>query len=133
MELAREDWPIAQDQRPPAREQRSAPDQRPSWTWLAVLHHLIGLVIGAVSFPLVLAGVTTGAVLAPIGDSRPAVPGPTPRLTHRRAAGRASASWAAPCATPTGWRRSSDPGSRAWPAARSRPGRPILAAATGGP
>ena len=38
-------------------------------TWLAVLHHLTGLVIGAVSFPIVLAGVTVGAALAPIGGS----------------------------------------------------------------
>ena len=42
-------------------------DRRPSRTWLAVLHHLIGLVVGAVSFPIVLAGVTVGAALAPIG------------------------------------------------------------------
>jgi signal transduction histidine kinase len=44
-------------------------EQRPRRTWLAVLHHLAGLVIGAVSFPLVLAGLTVGAVLVPIGGS----------------------------------------------------------------
>ena len=100
MELAREQWPIAQDQRPPARDQRppardqrppardqrSAPDQRPSRTWLAILHHLIGLVIGAVSFPLVLAGVTTGAVLAPIGGSGLPILGLTLRYTDGLAA-----------------------------------------------
>ena len=42
-------------------------DQRPPRTWLAVLHHLAGLVIGAVSFPIVVAGVTAGAALLPIG------------------------------------------------------------------
>jgi signal transduction histidine kinase len=61
MQLAR-DQRLVQDQRP-------APDQRPSRSWLAVLHHLAGLVIGVVSFPLVLAGITTGAVLLPIGGS----------------------------------------------------------------
>jgi signal transduction histidine kinase len=70
-----------------ARGQRSiAPDQRPSRTWLAVLHHLIGLVIGAVSFPLVLAGVTTGAVLAPIGGSGLPILGLTLRYTDGLAA-----------------------------------------------
>src|ERR1700691_2882265 len=91
MELAREQWPTAQDQRPPAPEQRSAPDQRPSRTWLAVLHHLIGLVIGTVSFPLVLAGATTGGGLAAIerwrcagmaGAIVPAWP-PDPRRRYR--------------------------------------------------
>ena len=42
-------------------------EQRPPRTWLAVLHHLVGLVIGAVSFPIVVAGVTAGAALLPIG------------------------------------------------------------------
>jgi signal transduction histidine kinase len=50
-------------------DQRPARDERPSRTWLAVLHQLLGLIIGALSFPLVLAGVTVGAVLAPIGGS----------------------------------------------------------------
>src|SRR3984885_6185504 len=59
MQLAR-DQRLVQDQRP-------ARDERASRTWLAGLHQLLGLIIGAVSFPLVLAGVTVGAVLAPIG------------------------------------------------------------------
>jgi signal transduction histidine kinase len=42
-------------------------EQRPPRTWLAVLHHLAGLVIGAVSFLIVVAGVTAGAALLPIG------------------------------------------------------------------
>src|SRR5580698_10629926 len=75
MELARDRRSPAQDQRSLARDQRLAADQRParaerpSRTWLAVLHQLLGLIIGAVSFPLVLAGVTVGAVLAPFGGS----------------------------------------------------------------
>jgi signal transduction histidine kinase len=44
-----------------------AREQRPPRTWLVVLHHLAGLVIGAVSFPIVVAGVTAGAALLPIG------------------------------------------------------------------
>ena len=80
MELAREQWPIAQDQRPPAR------DERPSRTWLAVLHHLTGLLIGTLSFPLVLAGVTVGAVLAPIGGSGLPILGLTLRYTDGLAA-----------------------------------------------
>ncbi len=80
MELAREQWPTAQDQRPPARDQQSAR------TWLAVLHHLTGLLIGAVSFPLVLAGVTVGAVLAPIGGSGLPILGLTLRYTDGLAA-----------------------------------------------
>ena len=40
-------------------------EQRSPRTWLAVLHHLAGLVVGAVSFPIVLAGITAGAALAP--------------------------------------------------------------------
>ena len=106
MELAREQWPIAQDQRP-------APDQRPSRTWLAVLHHLIGLLIGAVSFPLVLAGVTVGAVLAPIGGSGLPILGLTLRYTDGLAA----------------IERSRFAGMAG---ARCRPGRPTPAAATAG-
>ena len=49
------------------REQRLVGHRRPSRTWLAVLHHLTGLIVGAVSFPIVVAGVTAGAALAPIG------------------------------------------------------------------
>ena len=49
------------------REQRLVGHRRPSRTWLAVLHHLMGLIVGAVSFPIVVAGVTAGAALAPIG------------------------------------------------------------------
>ena len=60
--------------------------QRSPRTWLAVLHHLAGLVIGAVSFPLVLAGVTVGAVLAPIGGSGLPILGLTLRYTDGLAA-----------------------------------------------
>jgi signal transduction histidine kinase len=69
-----------------ARDQRLAQDQRPPRTWLAVLHHLAGLVIGAVSFPLVLAGITTGAVLLPIGGSGLPILGLTLRYTDGLAA-----------------------------------------------
>src|SRR5580698_9541273 len=92
MELARDQRPPAQDQRSLARDQRLAADQRParaerpSRTWLAVLHQLLGLIIGAVSFPLVLAGVTTGAVLAPIGGSGLPILGLTLRYTDGLAA-----------------------------------------------
>ncbi|HEY5400600.1 MAG TPA: histidine kinase [Trebonia sp.] len=61
-------------------------EQRPPRTWLAVLHHLTGLLIGAVSFPLVLAGVTAGAVLAPIGGSGLPILGLTLRYTDGLAA-----------------------------------------------
>ena len=61
-------------------------EQRSPRTWLAVLHHLAGLVIGAVSFPLVLAGVTVGAVLAPIGGSGLPILGLTLRYTDGLAA-----------------------------------------------
>jgi signal transduction histidine kinase len=71
---------LARDQRL-VQDQRLAPDERPSRTWLAVLHHLVGLIIGAVSFPLVLAGVTAGAVLAPIGGSGLPILGLTLRYT----------------------------------------------------
>ena len=88
---AADPWPasdlrLGPDQRPPARDQRSAPDQRPSRTGLAVLHHLIGLLIGALSFPLVLAGVTVGAVLAPFGGSGLPILGLTLRYTDGVAA-----------------------------------------------
>src|SRR5580693_10566165 len=65
---------LARD-RPPASDlrlgpdQRPARDQRPQRTWLAVVHHLIGLIIGALSLPLVLAGVTVGSVLTPTGGA----------------------------------------------------------------
>jgi signal transduction histidine kinase len=51
-----------------------------------VLHQLAGLLIGAVSFPLVLAGVTVGAVLAPIGGSGLPILGLTLRYTDGLAA-----------------------------------------------
>src|SRR5580698_5367205 len=92
MELARDRRSPAQDQRSLARDQRLAADQRParaerpSRTWLAVLHQLLGLIIGAVSFPLVLAGVTTGAVLAPFGGSGLPILGLTLRYTDGLAA-----------------------------------------------
>ena len=92
MELARDQRPPAQDQRSLARDQRLAADQRParperpSRTWLAVLHQLLGLIIGAVSFPLVLAGVTVGAVLAPFGGSGLPILGLTLRYTDGLAA-----------------------------------------------
>ena len=82
----------AQDQRPTARGQRprsgpaAARDQRPPRTWLAVLHHLVGLIIGALSFPLVLAGVTVGSVLTPIGGSGLPILGLTLRYTDGLAA-----------------------------------------------
>ena len=76
---------LAQDLRP-APDQRPARDQRPPRTWLAVLHQLIGLLIGALSFPLVLAGVTVGAVLAPIGGSGLPILGLTLRYTDGLAA-----------------------------------------------
>jgi signal transduction histidine kinase len=78
MQLAR-DQTLVQDR-------RLARDQRPLRTWLAVLHHLAGLVIGAVSFPLVLAGVTVGAVLAPIGGAGLPILGLTLRYTDALAA-----------------------------------------------
>jgi signal transduction histidine kinase len=67
-------------------DQRPARDERPSRTWLAVLHQLLGLIIGTVSFPLVLAGVTAGAVLAPIGGSGLPILGLTLRYTDGLAA-----------------------------------------------
>ena len=76
---------LARDQRL-VQDQRLARDQPPSRTWLAVLHHLAGLVIGAVSFPLVLAGITTGAVLLPIGGSGLPILGLTLRYTDGLAA-----------------------------------------------
>src|SRR5277367_1600085 len=93
MQLARDQWSgngdrrPAPDQRPTGRDhgpigdRRPGRDQRPQRTWLAVVHHLIGLVIGAVSFPLVLAGVTVGAVLAPFGGSGLPILGLTLRCT----------------------------------------------------
>src|SRR5580698_2332675 len=93
MELAREQWPPAPDQRPPARDHRPpAPDQRPdpaqlpSRPGLAVLHQLIGLLVGTLSFPLVLAGVTVGSVLTPIGGSGLPILGLTLRYTDGVAA-----------------------------------------------
>jgi len=68
------------------REQPPARERRPPRTWLAVLHHLAGLLIGAVSFPLVLAGVTVGAVLAPIGGTGLPILGLTLRYTDGLAA-----------------------------------------------
>jgi signal transduction histidine kinase len=62
------------------REQRPPLNSGPR-LGLAVLHHLTGLLIGAVSFPLVLAGVTVGAVLAPIGGSGLPILGLTLRYT----------------------------------------------------
>jgi signal transduction histidine kinase len=50
------------------------------------LHQLLGLIIGALSFPLVLAGVTVGAVLAPIGGSGLPILGLTLRYTDGLAA-----------------------------------------------
>jgi len=55
-----QDGGLAQGQVRPRRRQR---------TGLAVVHHFLGLIIGVVSFPLVLAGVTVGSVLTPIGGS----------------------------------------------------------------
>src|SRR3984885_5649193 len=78
MQLAR-DQRLVQDQRP-------ARDERASRTWLAGLHQLLGLIIGAVSVPLVLAGVTVGAVLAPIGGSGLPILGLTLRYTDGLAA-----------------------------------------------
>jgi signal transduction histidine kinase len=71
-----------------ARDQGSTDEdrQRPPRTWLAVLHQLIGLIIGVLSFPLVLAGVTVGAVLAPIGGSGLPILGLTLRYTDGLAA-----------------------------------------------
>jgi signal transduction histidine kinase len=71
-----------------ARDQGSTGEdrQRPPRTWLAVLHQLIGLIIGVLSFPLVLAGVTVGAVLAPIGGSGLPILGLTLRYTDGLAA-----------------------------------------------
>src|ERR1700727_3693798 len=86
MELAREQRPPAQDQRPPARDQRPARDERPQRTWLAALPHPIGLLIGTLSCPLVLAGVTVGAVLAPFGGSGLPILGLTLRYTDGLAA-----------------------------------------------
>jgi signal transduction histidine kinase len=84
MQLAR-DQRLVQDQRL-APQQRLPQDRLPSRTWLAVLHHLTGLLIGALSFPLVLAGVTVGAVLAPIGGSGLPILGLTLRYTDGLAA-----------------------------------------------
>ncbi|HTW02871.1 MAG TPA: histidine kinase, partial [Streptosporangiaceae bacterium] len=80
MQPAPDPQPIAHGQALPP-DQRPLPDQRSRRTWLAVIHHLVGLVIGAVSFPLVLAGVTVGAVLAPIGGSGLPILGLTLRYT----------------------------------------------------
>ena len=60
--------------------------ERPPRTWLAVLHQLIGLIIGALSFPLVLAGVAVGSVLTPIGGSGLPILGLTLRYTDGLAA-----------------------------------------------
>jgi signal transduction histidine kinase len=86
MQRARDQWSTDEDR--PAPDQRPARDawptgrdQQPQRTWLAALHHLIGLFIGIVSLPLVLAGVTVGAVLAPIGGSGLPILGLTLRYT----------------------------------------------------
>jgi hypothetical protein len=104
MQRARDQWSADEDQRPapdqrPAQDQWSAGrdqgpigdrrpgrDQLPQRTWLAVLHQLTGLLIGVLSFPLVLAGVTVGAVLAPIGGSGLPILGLTLRYTDGLAA-----------------------------------------------
>ena len=104
------------------REQRSIREQRPPRTWLAVLHHLTGLIVGAVSFPIVVAGVTAGAALLPIGGFGLPILG----LTLRYADGLA----AVERARFTGMARAEVP---AWPAEPHRryrwlliPGRPAL-------
>ena len=85
MQRARDPQSVTQDLRP-APDQRSAGDQRPQRTWLAVIHQFLGLLIGTISFPLVLAGVTVGAVLAPIGGSGLPILGLTLRYTDGLAA-----------------------------------------------
>jgi signal transduction histidine kinase len=93
MQRARDQWSTDED-RLPAPDQRSdqwsdqrpAHDQRPPRTWLAVIHQFLGLLIGTISFPLVLAGVTVGAVLAPIGGSGLPILGLTLRYTDGLAA-----------------------------------------------
>ena len=85
MQSARDPQSVTKDLRL-APDQRPARDQRPQRTWLAVIHQLLGLLIGAISFPLVLAGVTVGAVLAPIGGSGLPILGLTLRYTDGLAA-----------------------------------------------
>ena len=92
MQRDRDVRPANRDLRSTGRDQRPGRGRRPSWdqrpqrTWLAVIHHLLGLIIGAVSFPLVLAGVTVGSVLTPIGGSGLPVLGLTLRYTDGLAA-----------------------------------------------
>ncbi len=85
MQRARDPQSVTQDLRP-APDQRPAPGQLPSRTGLAVLHQLIGLLVGTLSFPLVLAGVTVGSVLTPIGGSGLPILGLTLRYTDGVAA-----------------------------------------------
>ena len=84
MQRARDPQSVTQDLRL-APDQRPA-DQLPQRTWLAVLHQLTGLIIGVLSFPLVLAGVTVGSVLTPIGGSGLPILGLTLRYTDGLAA-----------------------------------------------